>query len=90
VKITIEWTDGSTEGASLTIDGKVFTIQQVMGGHEIDLGEQYEDTIGGIVADELFNVIPDLIQQHARANEERGEIVTAWETLTEDELESLQ
>jgi hypothetical protein len=79
VKITIEFT-GTTE-ATVTIDGREFNIGMVTLGYEMD--ETDDSTIGGLVASELFDVVPRLMQGWAAAVQEDLEAGT-WDSLSDE------
>lgn len=90
MKITIEWNDGESAGANITVDGKTTRMRQVRGGYELGPPDgESEHTLGAHIISELLNVLPELVQGHAIVSEERGEPVSAWEALTEYEYDGL-
>lgn len=87
MKISIEF-DSSYE-ANLTIDGRIMRIISKPGMVKLmDLeGRDLEDTLGGIVATELFAKIADIQQAWAAADEEQLN-VKSWDYLTEEAREA--
>lgn len=87
MKITIEFT--SSTHATLTIDGREMAVEMKPGVTSltgIKLPET-EETIGGIVASELYSKIGDIMQAWATASD-FGEFDT-WDKLTEEAAEAV-
>lgn len=87
MKIEIEFTN--SYHATLTIDGRTMTVESEPGMTQLKgIGEpETENTLGGIVASELYNKIADFQQAWAAAEEEQPECGT-WDELTAEAAEA--
>lgn len=87
MKITID-TDCSYE-AKVTIDGRelVFGLQAGAWRYKSGLNkDEHENTIGGMIAMKLMDILPDLLQgwMPEYDNPKTGECWTLWEKLDEE------